>query len=505
MTPDAAGRLPSPGSSYDVLVIGGGITGAGIARDAALRGWRTLLVEKDDFASGTSSRSSRLVHGGLRYLEHGQLGLVFESSNERRRLLRLAPHLVHPLAFTWPVYRGARLPLWKVNAGVTLYDALALFRNVHRHELLRAAAVQRAEPTLDARHLSGGVRYWDAHTDDARLTLANALDAERAGATVLNHVTVTALHMQGATADGARLRCTLSGAETEVQARAIVNATGPWSDSVRALEGAAARPSVRGSKGVHILVPRERVGNRDALTLLHPDDGRVMFALPAGTFTIFGTTDTYADESPDSVRASAADVDYLLAAANAFFPAAALSRADVVSAWAGIRPLVAASGDTPGAASREHAIEVTPAGVVTITGGKLTTYRIMAAQVVDAVERRLGVRHRCITGTTPLGDDTARREAACTGADSARVDPALEWRFGDLAFAVAHEHARTLGDLLIRRTKLAFERRDNGLGIGPDVARRVAPLLGWTEQDQRAEVERFAEEVRRIFGAGAGA
>ncbi|MDE3217231.1 MAG: glycerol-3-phosphate dehydrogenase/oxidase, partial [Gemmatimonadota bacterium] len=393
--PTSALRLPPSGSSYDLLVIGGGITGAGVARDAALRGLQVLLAEKDDFAAGTSSRSSRLIHGGLRYLEHGQLELVFEASGERRRLLRLAPHLVRPLRFVWPVYDGARVPFWKVRAGVTLYDALAMFRNVHRHRKLSAAGVAAEEPMVARAGLRGGVSYYDAATDDARLTLANVLDAERAGATVLNHVAVEALTVQRGRVTGARLGDRLAGGSVEIAARAVVNAAGPWSDAVRRLEGAGAGRRVRGSKGAHILVPRSRVGNHGALTLLSPSDGRVMFALPAGAFTVFGTTDTFTDASPDEVRASEDDVAYLLQAAGAFFPEARLARGDVVSAWAGIRPLVATSAGHPSAASREHAIETTAAGVIAITGGKLTTYRIMARQVVDLACRRVAGGRPC--------------------------------------------------------------------------------------------------------------
>ncbi len=505
--PTSAPRLPAPGATFDLLVVGGGITGAGIARDAALRGFHVLLVEKDDFASGTSSRSSRLVHGGLRYLEHGQLKLVFEASQERRRLLRLAPHLVQPLRFVWPVYAGARVPYWKVLAGVTLYDALAAFRNVHRHERLSVAAVEDQEPRLARQGLDGGVSYYDAHSDDARLTLANVLDAERAGAVVLNHVAADAFTLERGRVVGAHLVDRLTGDAADVRARATVNATGPWSDDVRKLEGAADRPRVRGSKGTHILVPHDRVGNRAALTLLSPTDGRVMFALPAGAFTLFGTTDTFTMARPDEVRASEDDVAYLLQAANTFFPAARLGRDDVVSAWAGIRPLVATTAASPNAASREHAIQVTPAGVVTITGGKLTTYRIMAAQVVDTVARRISGGRPCTTAHVPLSDDGPAREAACAtdAAAGTPIIPELLWRFGELRWSVERAHARTLADLLVRRTRLAFETRDHGMGVAPAVAAYVAPLLGWDPAQTAAELPRYAAEVERIFGVDPGA
>ncbi|MGH7671216.1 MAG: glycerol-3-phosphate dehydrogenase/oxidase [Gemmatimonadaceae bacterium] len=505
--PDSPVRLPAPGSTFDLLVVGGGVTGAGIARDAALRGLRTLLVEKDDFGGGTSSRSSRLIHGGLRYLEHGQLKLVFEASAERRRLLRLAPHLVHPLRFVWPVYAGARVPFWKVVAGVTLYDTLAVFRNVHRHHRLSAHGVLAEEPALSPDGLRGGVSYFDAATDDARLTLANVLDAERAGAVVLNHAAVRSFVIDGGRVVGAHLTDGLAGETTEIRARATVNATGPWSDDVRRLEGAADRPRVRGSKGVHILVPHARVGNHAALTLLSPTDGRVMFALPSSSFTVFGTTDTFTKASPDQVRAAEDDVAYLLRAANTFFPSARLDRGDVVSAWAGIRPLVATAADSPNAASREHAITVTPAGVVTITGGKLTTFRIMAEQVVNVVCRRLGTGRSAITAHAPLFDDGPARDAACAG-DPRAGTPIVEgrpWRWGELRWGVESAHARTLADLLIRRTKLAFETPDHGLRVAPAVAEYVAPLLGWTDADAAAAVETYAGEVERIFGVDAGA
>jgi glycerol-3-phosphate dehydrogenase len=500
MSPDT--RLPPAGTAFDVLVIGAGITGAGIARDAARRGLKVLLVEKDDFAGGTSSRSSRLIHGGLRYLEHGQLKLVFEASAERRRLLKLAPHLVRPLRFVWPVYAGARVPFWKVSAGVTLYDLLALFRNVHRHRRLSARRVLRKEPALAADGLRGGVIYYDAATDDARLTLANVLDAERSGAHVLNHVAVTGFAIEHGLVVGAQLTDRLTGDTGEVRARATVNATGPWSDDVRRMEGAADRARVRGSKGAHVLVPHARVGNHAALTLLSPVDGRVMFALPSGTFTVFGTTDTFTDASPDQVRASEDDVAYLLRAANTFFPAARLGRTDVVSAWAGIRPLVATSADSPNAASREHAIETTPAGVVTITGGKLTTFRIMAQQVVDVVCRRLRTGGPSTTAHVPLPDDGAARDAACAvdARSAAPIVDGLAWRWGELRWGVESAHARTLADLLVRRTKLAFETPDHGMRVAPAVAAFVAPLLGWREPGVRAAVDAYATEVDRIFG-----
>jgi glycerol-3-phosphate dehydrogenase len=497
--------------TFDVVVVGGGITGCGIARDAVLRGLSVALIEKDDFASGTSSRSSRLIHGGVRYLEHGHLHLVFESSAERRRLLRLAPHLVRPLRFTWPVFTGARIPRWKLGAGLMLYDMLALFGNVGRHRRLSRRGVLALEPALRADDLLGGASYYDAATNDARLTLANAVAASEAGAAVLNHAMVIEQ-----SANAVVIEDRLSNRRVSVATKVIVDATGPWASSVR------------GSKGAHIAVPRDRLGNSQALTLLSPTDGRVLFALPAGPHAIVGTTDTYTDASPDRVHASNDDVRYLIDAANSFFPRANLSPNDVVSAWAGIRPLLPATGATPGAASREHAITTDARGIISIGGGKLTTYRVMAGDVMKVVLARLGVRAGIDkTKTLPLpGGDIASLDDAIAAAARATGDPALAahlarnygsrwtavWKeiqadggrdmllddppytVGEMRHAVRDEMACSLGDLLIRRTHLAFETRDHGVAA----AERLIAMLGWSSK----ALADYADEVDRVFTIG---
>ena len=521
---------------FDVLVIGGGITGAGVARDAALRGLRVALVERDDFGAGTSSRSSRLVHGGVRYLEHGQLGLVFEASHERALLLQLAPHLVRPLAFTWPVYRGARLPRWKLGVGLWLYDALARFRNVGRHERLSADEVLRREPHLRADQLLGGACYWDAGTDDARLTLLTALGAAEAGATVANHVAVTALRRIGGRVAGAVAVDRLTGAEHVVSANAVVNATGPWADTILRLDGDGGQPVVRGTKGVHLLVPRERVGNQGAVTLVSAVDGRVMFVLPAGAFTIVGTTDTPTAMSPDEVRATRGDIAYLLQSANAAFPHAALTAEDVISAWAGIRPLVASAGTgSPASRSREHELTWSASRLLTVTGGKLTTYRAMAAEVVDAVVHELRRHAKEVTShrvPLPGGDlgslEDERREATMTIGDAAVAERLVEaygsrWRRvwalaaadhalaarlvpdrpyvkAEVVHAATREMGCTLGDVLLRRTHLGFETRDHGESAVRVTTALLAGALQWPLKVRRAQVAAYRVEVRRVFG-----
>lgn len=522
--------------TFDLLVIGGGIVGCGVARDAALRGLTVALCDKGDFASGTSSRSSRLVHGGVRYLEHGHLHLVFESSRERRRLLRLAPHLVRPLPFTWPVYEGARVAQWKLLAGLTLYDALALFRNVGNHRRLTTAAVRAREPELSTLRLVGGAKYWDASTDDARLTLVNAMGAAAAGATLLNYGEATTLVRGTGRATGAIVRDGLTGREVTVRARCIVSAVGPWTDTVQPLEGGDTNAAVLGSAGVHIAVPRERVGNREAITLVAPQDGRVMFVLPAGTQTIVGTTETPATRGPDNIRATREEVRYLIEAVNASFPAAMLRDDDVVSAWSGIRPLAAALADhDAGSASREHTIAEGALGVLWVTGGKLTTYRAMAEDVVDRACAALGkpelsgrpYREVLLPGgamqslaateseaMAATGDDAvARRLAGAYGCDwrevwrltrdapalRERLDDALPYTLAEGHHAVSQEMAVTLGDILIRRTHLAFETRDQGRSAALRLAKTIAPRLGWDAARVTDELSRYEREVERLF------
>jgi glycerol-3-phosphate dehydrogenase len=484
---------------FDVLIVGGGINGAGIARDAALRGLSVALVERDDFASGTSSRSSRLVHGGVRYLEHGFFHLVFESSRERRILLETAPHLVRPLQFTWPVYRGARIPRWKLNAGLWLYDLLAAFRNVARHRSLSVAQVAALEPKLKREGLNGGAIYFDAATNDARLTIANVIDAVSAGAVALNYAEVTSLNFERGRVTGASVRDRFSQRTFEVRARAVVNATGPWTDAISRIESPSSRPAVLGTKGVHIAVPAERVGNRAAITMLAKADQRVMFVLPGGTHTIVGTTDTPTEERPDQVRATRADVQYLLDGANAYFPEAKLTPDDVVCAWAGIRPLIASgnSGD-PAGASREHAITVGPRGVIAVTGGKLTTYRSMSEEVADRVQQYLGQKRTpSETATRVLPGSISRPIDGF--ARSGPIVPGLPYMLEDVTTAVNHEFACTIADVLVRRTHLAFETRDHGVSAASRVAELLAPRLGWSAADVARELDDYRAEVARLF------
>ncbi len=485
-----------------MLVIGGGITGAGVARDAAMRGLTVALVDKEDFASGTSSRSSRLVHGGIRYLEYAQIGMVRESVRERETLLRIAPHLVHPLEFTWPVYRKARISRTKLRLAIGVYNFLAGHPSLPR--VLSGRTVLGREPRLKSDELKGGAVYTDASTDDSRLTLANLLAAQGAGAITVNHAEAVRPISRDKQFWVVKVMDAALHAEFEVKATVVVNTTGPWRLNLER-RWPQHRAQRRGSKGVHIELPAERVGNHGAITILSPDDERVMFVLPAGQFTIVGTTDTWTDESPDDVRPSESDVEYLLRAANAYFPDAKLTESDVVSAWAGIRPLADLDpAKNPSEFSREHRITTTGAGMINVSGGKLTTYRAMAAEIVDTVEHELGRKpSKCITEDVDLpGADRGDAIAALIASDAAlgaRVVPELPYTLADLRYGIENEMALTLSDLLMRRTKVAFETRDHGIGIATTVADAIAGVAGWDKYQKRAQIEAYSDDIARVF------
>ena len=518
--------------SFDLLVVGGGINGAGIAREAALRGLRTALVDKGDFASGTSSRSSKLVHGGFRYLETGNFGLVLEASRERDLLRRLlAPHLVTPLQFLFPIYRGGPLPLWKLRLGLLLYDSLAAFRNIGRHRAVRAAAAVGVEPRLRADGLTGGAVYYDCFTDDARLVLENILGAEQAGAICLNYASVETFHKDSGMLVGAAVRDRGDeGGTFRVRARAIVNAAGPWLDHIRTLDDPAARPVLRPTKGVHVVVPRDRVGNRHAIVLGAVRDGRILFVIPWEEQTIVGTTDTDYDGSLDSVAADQTDVEYLLETVNFYFPQADLRPNDVISTFAGLRPLVAgARPEAPSEVSREDALFLSASGLLSLGGGKLTTYRRVAIKVVDRIaaglRERFGIDGRRHSGTDriPLpgaiglipeasaGDEgdlasfLSRRYGSRAGEVSSMIaaakdlaepiDPEIAELRAQVVFAAGTEMAERVEDVLRRRTTVALKTPDGGKRIAPRTAALMAQALGWTRATEERKAREYCDEA----------
>ncbi len=522
--------------AFDLLVIGGGISGAAVARDAARRGLRTGLIEARDFAEGTSSRSSRLIHGGLRYLEHFEFDLVFEASQERRTLLRIAPHLVRPLEFLFPIFDTGRIGKLKLDAGMWLYDALSLFRNVERHQMLRREEVLEREPGLRTEGLLGGARYFDAQVDDARLVITTVIAAAEAGAAVANRIEAVGVDTGDWPGHRISARDAESGDEWTIDALSVVNATGPWAEETLRRAGTATPARITPSRGSHVHVRRERLGHSRAFIFESPKDGRIMFVLPWRDLTLIGTTDDFHSGPPEDVAATPEDVRYLLESTNHLFPEARLTVEDVLSAWAGLRPLVAPSDDegaAEGEVSREFRVDEEPPGFFTLTGGKLTSHRAMAEETVDRVGAflaRAGVkpRRRCDTAKVPLPGgkfrdagrlhEEVRRRAAEVGIAPAGADrlaraygtragtlvelvrarpelsePILETRphiLAEAEYAARAEMAVHVEDVLYRRTHVGLETRQGTEEAARRVAGVMAAGLDWGAEDCAEEVER---------------
>ncbi|HVS39421.1 MAG TPA: glycerol-3-phosphate dehydrogenase [Gemmataceae bacterium] len=479
---------------FDLLVIGGGIVGAGAALDAATRGLRVALIDKGDFASGTSSASSKLIHGGLRYLEQGDFFLVYEALHERRRLLRNARHLVRPLRFILPFYAGARVPPWKERLGLFLYDMLAGRAGIRRSRAYPLERLHRDYPGLQRRNLHGAAEFYDAQMDDARLCITVLCSAALHGAVVANYVEAVAFEKEAGLIRGVRAADRLGGRELRIRARRTLNAAGPWVDAVRRLAGDDGGPRLRPTKGVHLVAPGR--GLTAAFLLLHPADGRVFFVIPWLGKTLIGTTDTDCDDAPDQLHVAPADVEYLLRGHNHYFDPP-LSKSDLLSSFVGLRPLVRARPGEPSALSREFALSASPSGLLTVSGGKYTTYRRMAETAIDAVVQRLGLHRRCRTrdlqldgapreqweqfelaavqrlqSRWALSEEDARHLIGRYGTRADDVAVYLERGVGlrsriapeepdllvEFEYQRDHEMAMTRADLLLRRTRLGLFR-----------------------------------------------
>jgi glycerol-3-phosphate dehydrogenase len=511
---------------YDLLVIGGGVTGAGVARDAALRGLQVALIDKNDFASGTSSKSSKLVHGGLRYLQTAQLKLVFEGTNERALLMTLAPHLVRPLEFLVPAYRLGYLGM--ISIGLVLYDMLALGKPPAGHDRHSARELLELEPGLRQEHLIGGLTYFDCATDDARLTLENVLDAQDNGADCVNHVrAVGPLRRPDGRIAGVDALDVRTGEQFSIRARVVAGAFGPWTDQTLAQLGAKDHnPLLRPTKGVHVLVDSQRLPVKHAVTMASRDK-RIVFCIPAGARTIIGTTDTDYRGDYDHVAATIEDVVYLLGTANFYFPDAKLRPEDVISTYAGLRPLIRASGSAS-SVPREHEVFVRPDGLIFIAGGKLTTYRRMAKEVVDKAAaalqdqgfgedvRACETEKRKLPGAFAAGGDVeteaahlaerglpadiARHLAQTYGARADRVlesgvaekiEPDLPFVWAEIDHAIREEIAVTVTDVLARRVPLLLHARDQGLDVADEVARRLAAAHGLSDAERNRQVDEY--------------
>jgi glycerol-3-phosphate dehydrogenase len=474
---------------WDIVVIGGGATGAGVALDAATRGYSVLLLERHDFGKGTSSRSTKLVHGGVRYLAQGNIGLVREALYERGLLLKNAPHVVHDLAFVVPAYRWWDKPFY--GAGMTIYDLLAGRQRIGRSRVLSRRDALRRLPTLQPDGLRGGVVYHDGQFDDTRLLIDILRTAVQHGAVVLNYAPVTELprDMSGRVA-GVVARDEETGRELRATARVVVNATGAFCDGVRHLADPAAPPLVSPSQGAHVVLDRRFLPGDSALLVPKTPDGRVLFAIPWHGHTLVGTTDVPIPAVSPEPKPTDAEIDFILDTAGRYL-ATPPRRTDVLSTWAGIRPLVKAAGVTRTATlSREHTIHTDRPGMLTITGGKWTTYRAMAEDCVNTAAELAGLARRpCITADRPIvGPDVDTNVQL--------LDAALPYTIADVTRAVRTEMARTVEDVLARRTRALFLNARAAVAMAPRVAAIVAAELGRDNDWVATQVQNFAELAR---------
>lgn len=512
----------------DVVVIGGGINGAAIARDASIRGLRVVLLEKSDFGAGASTHTTKLAHGGLRYLEQFDFSLVKESLYERRVLLKNAPHLVHPLPFILPVYSGNPYPLWLVNLGLYLYDYLAKSNGLPKHSKLSVEEVTTRFPYIQQKGLRGGCLYYDAQMVDNRLVIENILSAEKSGAIVLNYAEVVSLSRSQQYYDIVHFKNVITGQKDHIHCKVIVNATGAWSNQVAAMESNAECDYVAPTKGVHVVIPQ--ISKHTALLLRAPQDGRVFFVLPWGNYSLLGTTDTFYDGDPDKVVVNPNDVLYLLEAFHTHFPGIDINESFVIASFAGLRPLGAHSKGKKSASaiSRTHTIRISDRGVITVLGGKFTTHRKIAEDVVDIIVSRIGNDVKCLpcsTSTTPLpgaansfvmekiksgfeaaGLDKGQIEHLLTSygqlsneilkiiqtdpSECLRVCPEYPHILAEVTYTIREEHAKRLADWFCRRTSIAYTPC-HGIKCLRPVADKFSAILGWDQIRREKEMADF--------------
>jgi glycerol-3-phosphate dehydrogenase len=515
--------------SFDLIVIGGGVTGAGAALDAATRGLSVALIEQRDWAAGTSSRSSKLIHGGLRYLEQLDFGLVLEAKREQSLMLgRLCPHLVRPVSFLYPLTHYLYERAY-VGAGILLYDVMARHKDLPRHQHLSRRKTLRLFPSLRGSDIKGSIQYWDALVDDARHTMMIARTAALHGAALASSARVTGMVKTGSRVTGVEMRCLETGEEIEVSGQQVINATGVWTDDVQALAGRG-RIHVRASKGIHLVVPRDRIHGDSGLILRTTSS--VLFVIPWKSHWIIGTTDTEWNLHRSHPAASARDVDYLLERVNEVL-AEPLTRSDIEGVYAGLRPLLQGESDATSELSREHAVSQSVSGLISVAGGKYTTYRVMAKDAVDMAARGLpGKVPRSCTERIPLVGAPGyqsfwnRRQSLAreTGLHVARIEHLLE-RYGsrieellaiieerpelaeplegapghlaaEIRYAASHEGALHLDDVLTRRTRISIETFDRGVSAARSVAQLMGEVLGWDEPTRAREIEHYEARVK---------
>lgn len=513
---DRGSMWSSLGDSFDVLVIGGGATGLGIAVDAATRGYRTALVEAGDFAQATSSRATKLIHGGVRYLASGQIHLVWEALRERAILVKAAPHLVRPLGFVLPVYRRWELPWY--GAGLLTYDLLSGKSTMGPTRVLGARGTAERVPGIARAGLAGSVLYHDAQFNDARLALALARTAADYGAAILNYVRCERPVYEGGRLAGAVVRDVESGAEATVRARVVVNAAGIFSDAIRSMDQPGIAPLLSLSRGTHIVVSTEVLGNNHAIMVPKTRDGRVIFAIPWEGRVVIGTTDEPAPDVAMEPGHTEAEIEYLLEHIGPYLEKP-VERRDILSVFSGLRPLVTGKAAKTSQLSREHHIDASPTGLITVAGGKWTTYRRMAQDTLDfAIQHRLVDAAECVTWELTIhggrngvgtldpvlreyGSDVAALRALIAEDTSLaqRIEPGLPYSFAQVVYAVRAEMARTVEDVLSRRTRALLLDAQAALRAAPGVAAVMARELGQDESWAGEQVRGFETLVRENY------
>lgn len=505
---------------YDLVVIGGGINGAAIARDASLRGLKTILFEKEDFGCGASSHTSKLAHGGLRYLEHYEFSLVKECLRERDQLVKNAPHLVKKMPFVFPVYKGDKRPLWLIKLGMYFYDFLKGADEFPRHKNLTSQQIQERFPQINPKGLQGGCLYYDAQMDDRRLILENLLDAEEAGALIYNYTPVVGLLKKNDRIQGVRVR-SADGSIHEVFAKEVVNVTGAWSNELAALDTVSAGIRVNPVKGVHLVIPQ--VHPTDAIALIAPQDQRLFFMMPWGESTLLGTTETVYSGDPDRVRVTQEDKSYLMQAYHHYFPANPIDESSVISSFAGLRPLADVNGN-PSASSRDHFIVRSLSGLVTLLGGKYTTHRKMAEEVVDLLVKDQNKPLASVTYNRPFPGGRgviAPPSPIWELSEEQRIH--LENSYGsnvqiiyarlydqpeeclhlcehhphilaEVSYAILVEKAKTLDDWYCRRTSI-MDSKCKGCDSLERVANHFALLLGWDREHILREIDNYKQNI----------
>lgn len=524
--------------TFDLAIIGGGITGAGAARDAASRGMKVALVEAADFASGTSSRSSKLIHGGIRYLENLEFGLVFEALSERQKLFSMAPHLVHPLKFLIPVYRGGRVPAWKMGMGMWVYDALSLFEAPEMHQYLDPTEIHGEYPLLQKRGLTGGFTYYDAYMDDDRLVHETLRSAREMGAEIANYTKVTGVQMKGEKIESLSCEDVLSRRTFQLKAKHFVGSVGPWTDILGGQLFPSWSRKLRPSKGVHLTFSRQRFPLKDAVVM--GAESRIVFAIPRHEMVIVGTTDTDFKNNPGEVKTESEDVRYLLSVIHNYFPGAGITAKDIIGCYAGVRPLIDDGAQTESKTSREHEIWTDARGITFVAGGKYTTYRNMAQQTIEEVLDYFSIEDRVRFGRsntldplnplvtearleraraehtewarnygvpaeiTSLLADRHGGEAPAIMAAMDRADFADPWAWlwcAEALHAVQDTMCIHLTDFYFRRTPLVLSRADHGLPFAKSIAAVMAGPLGWSEARQKQEFNALQNQIQSELSA----